>query len=146
MAMLAGANVINHATGWLEGGLVTGFEKTVLDADLCGKVASFFEGVDLSANAFAMDAIREVGPGSHFLGCAHTQANFETAFYRSSIADNNSFEQWESEGAKDSYQRASGLCKTMLESYEAPAIDPAIDEALIAFIEQKKASMPDAFS
>ncbi len=103
-------------------------------------------------NGQAMDAIREVGPGTHFLGCAHTQANFETAFYRSSIADNNSVEQWEEEGARDAAQRANALFKQMLADYEAPAIDPAIDEALgefIAkkgeFIAKKKASMPDAF-
>jgi trimethylamine--corrinoid protein Co-methyltransferase len=93
-----------------------------------------------------MDAIREVGPGSHFLGCAHTQANFETAFYRSPVADNNSFEQWESEGSQDTYRRANGLYKKMLADYEAPPLDPAIDESLRDFIAQKKASMPDAFA
>jgi trimethylamine--corrinoid protein Co-methyltransferase len=85
-----------------------------------------------------------VGPGSHFLGCAHTQANFETAFYRSTIADNNSFEQWEAEGALDAAQRANKLWKRMLEDYEAPALDPAIDEALNAFIAERKAAAPDS--
>ena len=102
MAMMAGANFINHATGWLEGGLVTSYEKTILtsyektilDADLCGKAASLFEGVDLSENAQAMDAIAEVGPGRHFLASAHTQANFLTAFFRSTTCDSNSYEQW----------------------------------------------------
>ena len=103
-------------------------------------------GYDLSENGQAMDAIREVGPGSHFLGCAHTQANFETAFYRSSIADNNSFEQWESEGARDTCQRANGIWKKMLADYVAPPLDPAVDEALQAFIREKKDSMPDAFA
>jgi trimethylamine--corrinoid protein Co-methyltransferase len=144
--VLGGVNFVLHSAGWLEGGLVSSYEKFIIDIDQLGMMQVMAGGYDLTENGQAMDAIREVGPGSHFLGCAHTQANFESAFYRSSIADNNSFEQWESEGAKDSYQRASGLCKTMLESYEAPAIDPAIDEALLAFIEQKKASMPDAFS
>jgi trimethylamine--corrinoid protein Co-methyltransferase len=106
----------------------------------------FSGGYDLTENGQAMDAIREVGPGSHFLGCAHTQANFETAFYRSNVADNNSFEQWESEGGRDAFQRANGLWKKMLADYEAPAIDPAIDEALLAFIREKKESMPDAFA
>jgi len=85
-----------------------------------------------------------VGPGSHFLGCAHTQANFETAFYRSSIADNNSFEQWEAEGRQDATQRANKLYKKMLAEYEAPALDPAIDEALNEFIAKKKAAVPDS--
>ncbi len=101
-------------------------------------------GVDLSDSGQALDAIREVGPGSHFLGCAHTQANFETAFYRSPIADNNSFEQWELEGSQDMAQRANAEWKRSLAEYEPPDIDPALDEALTAFIEQKKAAVPDA--
>ncbi len=81
MSLLAGANFINHAGGWLEGGLSSGYEKTILDADLCGKAIAFANGMDLSENAQAMDAIRQVGPGEHFLGSDHTQANFQTAFY-----------------------------------------------------------------
>jgi trimethylamine--corrinoid protein Co-methyltransferase len=102
-------------------------------------------GIDLSENGQALDAIREVGPGKHYLGCAHTQRNFETAFWRSAIADNNSFEQWEAEGAQDAAQRANKIWKKMLQEYEAPALDPAKDEALEEFIARKKASMPDAF-
>jgi len=102
------------------------------------------KGIDLSENGQALDAIREVGPGSHFLGCAHTQANFETAFYRSTIADNNSYEQWLAEGSLDAAQRANKLWKRMLEEYEAPAIDSGVDEALQAFIAQRKALAPDS--
>ena len=144
LAMMAGANFINHATGWLEGGLVTGYEKTILDADLCGKVASLFEGVDLSENGQAMDAIREVGPGAHFLGSAHTQANFLTAFFASTICDSNSFEQWSAEGGHDAAERANAQWKRLLDAYEDPGLDPAIDEALQAFIALRKESMPDA--
>ena len=143
MSMLAGANVINHATGWLEGGLVTSFEKTVIDADLCGKVAAFFEGIDLSQNGLAMDAIREVGPGAHFLGSAHTQANFMNAFFRPANADCSSFEQWESEGALDAAARANAIWKRLLEGYEDPGLDPAVDEELRAYISRRKQSMPD---
>jgi trimethylamine--corrinoid protein Co-methyltransferase len=100
--------------------------------------------VDLSDNGQAMDAIREVGPGKHFLGCAHTQANFENAFYRSPIADNNSVEQWEAEGALDMAQRANARWKSMLAEYEAPPLDPAIDEALLDYMNRRRASMPDA--
>ena len=105
-------------------GSASGYEKFVMDADQLGMMQVLAKGIDLSENGQAMDAIREVGPGSHFLGCAHTQANFETAFYRSTIADNNSYEQWEAEGAQDAAQRANKLCKTMLAEYEAPALDP----------------------
>lgn len=143
MTLFAGANVVNHATGWLEGGLVTSFEKTVIDADLCGKVASFFEGIDLSENALAFEAIRAVGPGAHFLGSEHTQANFRKAFYASTSADNNSFEQWLADGAQDSARRANARWKQLLESYEDPGLDPAIDEALQAYIAKRKAAAPD---
>ncbi|MEM7222609.1 MAG: trimethylamine methyltransferase family protein [Pseudomonadota bacterium] len=144
--VMAGVNFVLHAAGWLEGGLVSSYEKFIIDADQLGMMQTLAKGYDISENGQAMDAIREVGPGSHFLGCAHTQANFETAFYRSNVADNNSFEQWLAEGSRDAYQRANGLYKAMLHAYEAPAIDPGADEALLAFIKEKKDSMPDAFS
>jgi len=142
-AMLAGVNFMLHTAGWLEGGLTMGYEKFVMDADQAAMIQVFLGGVDLSENGQAMDAIREVGPGQHFLGCAHTQANFETAFYRSKIADNNSFEQWKAEGSQDAEQRANVIWKRMLEEYQAPDIDPAIDEALDEFVQKKKRSMPD---
>ncbi len=144
--LLGGVNFVLHAAGWLEGGLVSSYEKFVIDVDQLGMMQTFAGGYDLSENGQAMDALREVGPGSHFLGCAHTQANFETAFYRSAIADNNSFEQWEAEGARDAFTRANALYKKTLADYQAPALDPAIDEALRAFIQKRKDSMPDAFT
>jgi trimethylamine--corrinoid protein Co-methyltransferase len=140
----AGTNFVLHGAGWLEGGLASGYEKFIMDADQLGMMQVLAKGVDLSENGQALDAIREVGPGSHFLGCSHTQANFETAFYRSNIADNNSFEQWESEGAQDAAQRANKIYKRMLQDYEAPALDPAIDEALNEFMAKKKAAAPDS--
>jgi trimethylamine--corrinoid protein Co-methyltransferase len=142
--MLAGTNFVLHGAGWLEGGLASGYEKFVMDTDQLGMMQKLAGGVDLSENGQAMDAIREVGPGSHYLGCNHTQANFETAFYRSTIADNNSYEQWEAEGAQDAAQRANKLWKRMLSEYEPPALDPAIDEALNDFIGRKKAAVPDS--
>jgi len=144
--VMAGVNFSLHAAGWLEGGLVSCYEKFIIDADQCAMMQKFAAGVDLSENGQALDAMREVGPGSHFLGCAHTQANFESAFFRSSIADNNSCEQWEAEGSKDTAQRANEIFKRQLADYQAPELDPGIDEALNAFIAQKKESMPDAFT
>ncbi len=145
-AVLGGVNFVLHGAGWLEGGLVSSYEKFVMDADQLGNLQVLCGGYDLSENGQALDAIREVGPGQHFLGCAHTQANFETAFYRSTISDNNSFEQWQAEGALDTAQRANAIWKKMLADYEAPPIDPGIDEAMQEFIAKKKASMPDAFA
>jgi trimethylamine--corrinoid protein Co-methyltransferase len=143
-AMLAGVNFMLHTAGWLEGGLTIGYEKFILDADQAGMLQVLADGVDMSVNGQAMDAIREVGPGAHFLGCAHTQANFETAFYRSNVADNNSFEQWESDGAPDAAKRANAIWKRMLDEYEVPDIDPGIDEALQDYIARRKAEQPDA--
>lgn len=140
---LAGVNFMLHAAGWLEGALVMGYEKFVMDLDQANMLAILLAGVDLSENAQALDAIREVGPGSHFLGAAHTQANFETAFYRSTIADNNSFEQWEQEGSLDAAQRANAIWKSMLEEYEPPGLDPSIDEALKDLMERRKAEFDD---
>ena len=142
-AALAGVNFMLHAAGWLEGGLAMGYEKFILDADQANMIALLLKGVDLSENGQAMDALREVGPGSHFLGAAHTQANFKTAFYRSGVADNNSFEQWEQDGSLDAAQRANGIWKRMLREYEAPPLDPAIDEALLEFIQRRKSEFED---
>jgi trimethylamine--corrinoid protein Co-methyltransferase len=142
--VLGGVNFVLHAAGWLEGGLTMGYEKFVMDLDQCGMMAAFAKGVDLSPNGQALDAIVENGPGQHFLGTAHTLANFESAFFRSSIADNNSFEQWEIEGSADSITRANTIWKKMLAGYEAPAIDESVDEELRSWIEQKKASFPDS--
>ncbi len=142
-AMLAGVNFMLHTAGWLEGGLAMGYEKFIMDLDQAGMIQAFCNGVDLTENGLGLDAIREIGPGSHFLGSAHTQANFETAFYRSELSDNNSFEQWEAEGALDMAQRAEKKWKSMLESYEMPPIDPAKDEELQEYMERRKNSFPD---
>jgi trimethylamine--corrinoid protein Co-methyltransferase len=141
---LAGVNFALHTAGWLEGGLAMGYEKFIMDADQAGMMQTLLKGVDLSENGQAMEAIREVGPGKHFLGCSHTQANFKTAFYLSPITDNNSFEQWDADGRLDMAQRANARWKKLLAEYQAPPLDPAIDAALLAYIEQRKASMPDS--
>ncbi len=143
-AMLAGVNFMLHTAGWLESGLTMGYEKFILDADQAGMLQVLADGVDMTETGQAMDAIREVGPGAHFLGCAHTQANFKTAFYRSNTADNNSFEQWEADGAQDAAQRANAIWKRMLNEYEAPDIDPGVDEALKDYIARSKAEQPDS--
>ncbi len=142
--VLGGVNFVLHAAGWLEGGLSVGYEKFIMDADQCGMMAVFVEGVDLSENGQAVDAILGNEPGTHYLGTAHTLANFESAFYRSEIADNNSYEQWQEDGSLDAAQRANAIWKRQLREYEAPPLDPAIDEALLDFIARTKASMPDS--
>ncbi|MHA1127708.1 MAG: trimethylamine methyltransferase family protein, partial [Alphaproteobacteria bacterium] len=136
-ALLGGVNFMLHSCGWLEGGLVSSFEKFVMDADQLGVLHSIAAGVDVSENGQAMGAIEEVQPGGHYLGCEHTQANFKTAFWRSEVLDYKPFEQWSDEGSLDTVHLAA--------EYVKPPLDPAIDEALQAYIRQKKGSMPDAF-
>ena len=142
--ILGGVNFVLHAAGWLEGGLSMGYEKFVLDNDQLGMWHAFAAGVDLSENGQALDAILTNEPGTHFLGHPHTLANFETAFYRSPVADNSSFEQWESEGARDAATRANAIWKQTLAEYEAPPIDEAVDEELREWIERRKGSFPDS--
>jgi trimethylamine---corrinoid protein Co-methyltransferase len=141
--VMAGVNFVLHAAGWLEGGLALSFEKFVMDADQLGAMEVFAKGVDMSENGQALDAIRETGPGQHFLGSAHTLANFESAFYRSEVADNTSFEQWEEDGSLSAAQRANALYKERLAGYEPPRIDDAVDEELRDYVARRKAEMPD---
>ncbi len=143
-SLLAGVNFMLHACGWLEGGLVSSFEKFVLDADQLGILHKLAGQVDMSDNGQAMGAIEEIGPGGHFLGCAHTQENFRSAFWRSELLDYKPFETWHDEGARDSQAIASRRVKELLGNYEAPPLDPGIDESLNDFIAHKKASMPDS--
>ena len=145
-SLLAGTNFVLHAAGWLEGGLVASFEKFMIDADQCAMLQRFAEGADTDANGLAESAFEEVPPGQHFLGAAHTRANFENAFYRSDLTDNNSFEQWQLEGGKRIEERANERARAWLAAYEQPSIDAAVERELRAFVEDRKASEPDAFS
>jgi trimethylamine---corrinoid protein Co-methyltransferase len=142
--LIAGVNFMLHTAGWLEGGLAMGYEKFVMDCDQAAMMAIYAAGVDMSDNGQALDAMREVGPGQHFLGCSHTQANFKSAFYRSTVADNNSYEQWVEDGRQDAEQRAEKLYKDLLAGYTPPELDPEIDARLIAFMDKQKASFPDS--
>ncbi|MCB1002482.1 MAG: trimethylamine methyltransferase family protein [Acidimicrobiales bacterium] len=144
--VLGGVNFVLHAAGWLEGGLAIGYEKFVLDCDQLGMAATFVRGLDTSPNGLALDAIRGNPPGNHFLGTAHTLANFETAFYRSDTSDNSSFEQWSEEGGLDAAQRANTIWKRRLAEYEPPPLDDAIDAELQDFVARRKAELPDEFA
>ena len=145
MALLSGVNFMLHACGWLEGGLVSSYEKFVMDADQLGTLHHLAKGVLMDDNAQAMDALREVGPGGHFLGCQHTQDNFKSAFWRSDLLDYKPFETWDEEGARDTQALAGVRVKKMLGDYQAPALDEAKREELDEYVARKKASMPDAF-
>lgn len=144
-ALFGGVNFMLHACGWLEGGLVSSFEKFVMDADQLGALHKMAAGVAVDSDAQAMDAIAEVGPGGHYLGCAHTQAHFKDAFWRSELFDYKPFETWDEEGARDTQTVAGERVAKLLGTYQQPPMDPAILQALEAYVAEKKASMPDAF-
>ena len=141
--ILAGSNFVFHAAGWLEGGLTMGYEKFVMDLDHCGMMQRMLGGLTVDEDSLAAESYREAGPGQAFLGTAHTLAHFETANYLSDLADTDSFEQWVENGRLDLEARASSRCKAMLADYQAPPLDPAIDEALKDFMTRKKAALPD---
>jgi trimethylamine--corrinoid protein Co-methyltransferase len=145
MGLLAGVNFMLHSCGWLEGGLVSSFEKFVMDADQLGALHHLARGVEIDENAQAMDAIREVGPGGHFLGCAHTQANFKDAFWKSDLLDYKPFETWEDEGARDSQSLASARVEKMLNDYIQPPLDQGIADGLNDYIAKRKEAEPDSF-
>ncbi|MCF8486711.1 MAG: trimethylamine methyltransferase family protein [Rhodobacteraceae bacterium] len=149
MSMLAaihcGANFILHSAGFLDGLLSMSYEKFMLDADLCGSLHSYLDGVVIDDNQLAVDAFAEVGPGNHFFGCAHTLANYETAFWDSELSDNEPFEKWEAAGATDAATRANTLWKKRLAEFEAPSLDAGLRDGLTDFIAEKKQTMEDAW-
>ncbi len=141
--LLAGSNFIFHAAGWLEGGLTMSYEKFAADLDHCGMMWRLLGGLEIDGESLAAEAYREAGPGGLYLGTAHTYRHFATANYESALADTRSFEQWRDMGRQDMERRANARWKEMLAAYEAPALDPAIDEALQDFMTRKKAETPD---
>ncbi len=141
--LLAGANFIFHAAGWLEGGLTMSYEKFAADIDHCGMMLTMLAGLNINADSLAADAFLEAGPGGNYLGSAHTLTHFETANYLSDLADTASFEQWVEDSRLDLEQRSHRRWQAMLEDYQAPPIDPGVDEALLDFMARKKAALPD---
>ncbi len=142
---LGGSNFTLHAAGWLEGGLATGYEKLILDADRLGAYQVMLQGMPIDDNALGRNAYDDVEPAGHFLGSAHTMANYETAYFDATMSNSESCEQWEDEGAKDSYRRAYERWNEMLAAYEAPPLDQAKDEELQAFVAKRKEELPDAW-
>ena len=144
--MLAGANFVLHAAGWLEGGLCTGFEKLVMDADRLGSYQKVLtQGLDVSDEAMARDAYGEVAPGGHFLGSAHTMRNYQTAFYEPALSDSENVESWEDGGGTDMRERAHARWTQMLREYQPPPMEDATREALEAFVVKRKEELPDAW-
>ncbi|PZU81987.1 MAG: trimethylamine methyltransferase [Shinella sp.] len=144
-AVHCGANFILHSAGFVDGLLSMSYEKFVMDTDFCGALHSYMAGVVVDDNTLAMDAFLEVGPGSHFLGSAHTMRNYQTAFWDSAVSDNEPFEKWAEAGSTDMATRANKQWKKTLAEYQAPPLDLAIDEALRDYVERNMRAKPDAW-
>ena len=137
-AVMGGAHLVNHAAGWLEGGLTASFEKLIIDAEMLQMMAEYLRPIELSEDELALDAIAEVDPGGHHFGTAHTLQRYETAFYAPLISSRENFENWQEAGGKDAAIRANATWKQMLRDYEQPPLDAAIDEALVDYVERRK--------
>jgi len=143
--VLGGANFILHAAGWLEGGLATGYEKLVLDADRLGAYEVVLRGFATDEDAVGREAYHDVEPGGHFLASAHTLSHYTTAFYEAALSDSNSVEQWEEQGSRDAARRAHERWQHLLAEYQPPPIDPATLDALNDFVARRKSELPDAW-
>lgn len=137
-SVMGGAHLINHAAGWLEGGLTAGFEKLIIDAEMLQMMAEYLRPIEISDDELALDAIAEVEPGGHHFGTAHTLERYESAFYAPILSSRENFENWQEAGSKDAAIRANAIWKQLLNDYEQPPLDPAINEALIDYVERRK--------
>ena len=137
-AIMGGAHLVNHAAGWLEGGLTASFEKLIIDAEMLQMMAEYLRPIAFSDDELALDAIAEVGPGGHHFGTAHTLQRYESAFYAPIISSRDNFERWQEAGSVDAATRANAIWKQLLKDYEQPKLDPAIEEALVDYVEQRK--------
>ena len=137
-AVAAGVNVVYHAAGWLEGGLCASYEKFVMDCETLQQIIAYLRPVPVTADDIAVEAIREVGPTGHFFGCQHTQDRYESAFYAPFLSDWSNFESWEERGSVDTVRRANAVWKKILAEFEAPPMDEAVHEELVAFVERRK--------
>lgn len=144
-AVQSGANYILHSAGFLDGLLSMSYEKFMLDTDLCGALHSYLKGVEVNDDTLGIEALAEKGPGEHLFGSAHTLRHYKTAYFDSAMDDNQPWETWDEQGEIDMATRANQRWKAQLARYEAPPLDPAIDEALNAFMTQRKAGMADAW-
>jgi trimethylamine--corrinoid protein Co-methyltransferase len=138
-AIMGGVNFLMHGAGWMEGGLHAGFEKMIIDAELLQMVAAFLEPIVVDEDTLALDAIREVGPGGHFFGAAHTQSRFRTAFHKPMISDWRNYESWQEAGSPEAAGKANRVYKELLAAYEPPPIEAAVADELSAFVARRKA-------
>lgn len=140
---LAGTNFVMHSAGWLEGGLVSCYEKFIVDIELLRMLRHEFQPLEVTEESLAFDAHAEVGAGGHFLGAAHTLERFRDCFYRPLLSSTENFDRWSRNGGLDAAARAAGLWRQALERYEQPPLDEAIRAELEAFVVRRRAELGD---
>jgi trimethylamine--corrinoid protein Co-methyltransferase len=137
-AVMGHGNLIYHAAGWLEGGLVASFEKLIIDCEMLQHMSTLLEPLKIDLTEIGLDAMREVGPGGHFFGCDHTMQRYKSAFYQPFLSDWQNSESWALAGSKDATTRATEIWPKILAEFEPPPADPAITEALQAYMAKRK--------
>jgi trimethylamine--corrinoid protein Co-methyltransferase len=137
-SVMGHSNLVNHAAGWLEGGLTASFEKLVIDAEMLQMMAEYLKPIPVNEDELAVDAIAEVGPGGHHFGTSHTLQRYESAFYTPLLSNRQNFEAWKEAGSIDIATRANTMWKQLLNEYEQPPLDPAVDEELVAYVTRRK--------
>ena len=140
---LTGTNFVMHAAGWLEGGLVSSYEKFIIDVELLRMLKHEFTPLEIDEDALAFGAHEEVGHGGHFLGAAHTMERFRTCFYRPLLSSSQNYERWMREGGRDAAARARSIYEKVLEDYEPPALDEAVRAELEAYVERRRRELGD---
>jgi trimethylamine--corrinoid protein Co-methyltransferase len=140
-AILGHGNLVYHAAGWQEGGLTASFEKLVLDVEMLQMMIEFLKPIVVDEQELGFDAIKGVATGGHFFGEPHTLERYEHAFYRPLVSNWQNYENWQLGGGQDATQRATGIWKQALKEYEEPPMDPAIREALDAYVTQRRAEI-----
>jgi trimethylamine---corrinoid protein Co-methyltransferase len=136
-AVLSHSHLINHAAGWLEGGLSASLEKIVVDAELLRNWAAILKPVEFSDDDLAVDAIKEIAAGGHFFGAPHTLARYESAFYRPLLSDWSNFENWTDAGSRNATERATLIWKKLLAEFTPPPLDPAVREAITDYVARR---------
>ena len=140
-SVMGHANLVNHAAGWLEGGLTASFEKLIIDAEMLQMMAEYLRPIEVNDDELAVEAIAEVGPGGHHFGTSHTLERYESAFYTPMLSNRQNFEAWQESGSPDSGTRANAIWKQLLAEYEQPQLDPAIDDELVEYVEKRKCDL-----
>ncbi len=138
-AATGGVNVVYHAAGWLEGGLIASYEKFVMDCEVLQQFQRYFDPIitDTGHASLAVDAINEVGPNGHFFGCDHTQERYKNAFYSPFLSDWRNYEAWHEAGEEWTHQRANKIWKNILNEFEAPKMDISIKDELRSFVDKR---------